>query len=103
MVRGCVRCHTPGAARWLAFRPSSCLLLALFLITGFSAVGDFRQELANVFYFCFSPEVYCDPSARGCFRLGDFAGLDIAAQRHGSNTKPLSSLSGGESLHSDRP
>ena len=88
---------TPGAARRLSFGLSGAF--AFFLMPGLSAVGDLRQELANVFYFFLSPEMYSDASARGCFGLGDLPCFDIAAQSHGSNPELLSCLACRESLH----
>ena len=73
----------------------------LFLVAGFSAVSDFGQELANVFYFFLGPEMYGHAAACGGFGIGNFASLDITAQSHGSNAKFLSCLIGGKRLHSD--
>ena len=92
---------TPGAARWLWFRTPFCWFFPLLLITGFPAVGDLGQELANVVYFLLCPEMYGDSATCGGLGLRDFSCLDIAAQSHRSNAEFLSRLTCGEGLHSD--
>src|SRR5262249_13725255 len=74
---------------------------SLFFVTGFPAVGDLGQGLAEMFYLGFSPEMYGHATARGCLGFWDFASLDIAAQGHGSDAKFLSCLVRGKGLHSD--
>jgi len=47
---------TPSELLPLSFRLSG-LLFTLFLISGFPAIGNLRQELANFFYFLLSPKM----------------------------------------------
>ena len=88
--------QSPGVARWLRFRPSFWLLLVLFLITGFPAVDDLWQELANLFNLLLSPTVY--PHPFGLDKLGrrNLTGCDIAAQGCGINSEFPSCLASGE-------
>jgi hypothetical protein len=75
-----------GFARHGRFR--LCLLFfPEFGVTGFPAVGDLGQELADDFDFAFGPEVKRH-SAAG-YRAGsrDFLGCDIATKRSLGNSK----------------
>ena len=90
----------PGVARWLRFGLSCCWFFPFLLITGFPAVGDLRQELANLFNLFLGPEMYCHAAARGGFGCGYFPGSDVATQSYCTNPKLLGRLASGKGFHS---
>jgi len=87
--------RSPGAARWLSFRLSRCLFFTLFLIPGFPAVRDLRQELANPFNLFLGPEMDRHASASGGPGFGHLTGLDVANKRGICDAKFLGRLPSG--------
>jgi hypothetical protein len=58
-----------------------CLLFfSEFRVAGFPAVGDFRQELADVLDFSIGPEIYGDVARRDRLGDGDFSHAHVMAQ-----------------------
>src|SRR5579864_5493882 len=101
LVRAAFGVIAPGAARWLTFRPFFCFLRLLLLVTGFPAVGDLRQEFANMINLFLSPTMNAHSFSLDKLGRRNFTGCDIAAQ--GCRIK--SELSGGlagreEQVHS---
>lgn len=93
--------RTLSVARLLRFRPSFCLLLLLFLITGFPAVGDLRQELANLFDVLIAPKANADAANPGDWRHRDFSGSDISLKTDEAQPQLFSGFAGGIRRHSD--
>jgi len=93
--------RAPGAARWLSFGPSRCLLLALFLITGLPAVGDLRQELSDFFYIAVIPKPYLKLAHQLHWRNRYFLSRQIPIEGHKTQTKFLGSLRSRIAIHHD--
>ena len=70
-----------------------CLLFfPEFGVTGFPAVGDLGQELADVFYLFICPKIDGNASGRCSLGLWDLACGKIPAQCCSCNTKPFRDL-----------
>lgn len=75
------------------FRLTFRLLPALFLIPGLPAVGNFRQEPANLLDLLLSPTVHAHPSKLNDLWLGYLTRCDVAAQGGRVNSQPTGCVS----------
>ncbi len=79
MVRASLGVNAPGAARWLSFGPSCCLLRVWFLIPSLPAVCDLGQETAELLNIAISPQMYIFKAGVNDFGWWNFSSLDVSA------------------------
>jgi len=77
----------------------SFLFFPEFGVTGFPAVGDLGQELADAFDFVEGPEVDSHPPGSHGFGSGNFPSRYVTAQGGVGGSKFLSRLPRGVGVH----
>jgi hypothetical protein len=97
MVRARSVLDTPGAARWLSFGLSRFRFL--FFPPGFPAVDDLRQDFPDSLNFFLRPDMHSGSAKGYGFRGRYFSRFDVVGKSAMSDSKLLSSLSGGEIRH----
>jgi len=80
VVRAAFGVNAPARARLLWFGLSRWLLLALFLIPGLPAVGNFRQDFPQFIDVCFCPHVNDTATNLNNLRCWNFLFGYVAAQ-----------------------
>ena len=82
-------------------RPRLCFLFfARFGVTGFPAVGDLGQELADVFDLGEGPKMNAVAAQVDYFWSWDLAFVDVAAKSNGADSEQPRRLGSREFIHS---
>ncbi len=91
--------QSPGAARWLSFGLSCCLFPSLFLIPGFPAVGDLRQDFLESFYVLCAPQAQPNTTSHRFLWCWNLAGENVTTEGRFPYTQFLRNLPCREFTH----